>query len=324
VADIEINSSLSNEQKSSLIDFLNTKITELSTEIELSTLEKIIITNKFTDDVIRIQKEYESNEYGHTNRDDGVVAAKVLYGKIKGKFSQTIVINDYIMKGLFYPECSKTLFHTLHHELCHVHDNFYQDKMFSQEAREGKELSKLEHNLVCHADIIWQEYIAVRLSATSIPVDTSVEELIDKLYLSYLFNLIDSCEKNLSKAIENYKSNKDIDELFKLFQEETSMLLKIAATVQGYFDGLFLLDDNEILDCVNENINQTYFYDVWIKQGEALRVLYDLYPNWNDVYQLKDLGKVIELCWNKLGIYPKDLPGKDCFYISVAPKVINR
>ena len=318
MVDIEINSSLlSVEQRSSLIEFLNTKITELSTKIELSTLEKIIISNKFTDDVLQIQKEYGSSEHGHTNRDDGAVAAKVLTGEINGKFCQTIVINDSIIAGLFYPEYGHSSFHVLHHELCHVHDNFYQDKIFSQEAREGKGLSKLEHNLVCHADVIWQEYIAVRLSAASIPVGTCFEELADKLYLSYLFNLIESCRNNLSKAIEDYRSNKDINKLFELFQEETSMLFKIAATVQGYFDGLCLSDNNEILDCVNENIKQTYFYDVWINQWEALKLLYDSYPNWNDVYQLKDLGKVIQLCWNKLGIYPRDLSGKDYFYIDV-------
>lgn len=324
MVDIEINSSFSGEQKSNLIDFLNIKITELSREIELSTLEKLIITNKFTDDVIRIQKEYESNEYGHTNRDDGIAVAKVLSGKVNGKLSQTIVINDYILEDLFSSnqtvcQCS---FHTLHHELCHVHDGFYQDIMFSQEARMGKGLSKLEHNLVCHANVIWGEYIAVRLSATSIPIrDASIALYTDDLRLSNLFKQIESCEKNLSRAIIEYRLHRDIDKLFKVFQEDVSMLLIIAATVQGYIDGLGLSNDKEMMDLVDENIKQTYFYEVWVKQCESLRMLYDLYPNWNDVYELKDLGKVIQLCWNKLGIYPKDIPEKDYFWISVPPRL---
>lgn len=311
-----IQSNFSREQKDNLIEFLQNEIKKHSEDIELSSLEKIIITDNFTEVVVQTQKEYEMHEIGHTDNADGIAVAKVLHTEVGNDIRQTIVFNSNIIAGLFNPDYSQNSYHYFHHELCHVHDNFNQHIMFSQEARAGKGLNKLDHLLVYNAQPIWCEYIAVRMSAHSIPLNDPTDLPAKDLYTSFLLTMIDSCKKKLESAIENYRLDADMNKLFVCFQEETSLLFKVAATVQGYIDGLFI-EKQELTGLIDEKIKQTFFYNTWIKQRKSLRNLYSLYPKWNDVYQLIDLGEAIRMCWGELGIFPIYKPEDDLIYVGV-------
>lgn len=300
------------EQKNNLINFLYEKIAEIGEIIELSSLEKLIITDHFTDDVLRIQKEYGSREGGHTDQKDGVAVAKVLHTGIKdNSIRQTIVMNDYLLQGFFTPELAQKSFHLLHHELCHVHDNFYKNKIFTSEGRQGRGLNKLEHTLICIADTIWSEYVAVRLSSNSVPLSPTPD-----LFIAYLFLLIDSCKEKIDKEIGKYRWHGDIGSLFDLLQKETSLLFKIAATVQAYFDGLGLVE-HKIANIVNEKVKSSYFQKCWIKQWNALKRLFNIYPNWDDVYKLRELGEAVQTCWSSMGIYTKYIENGDSIYVDV-------
>lgn len=185
---IEIKSSLPEERKQSLLDFLSIKLASLGQEYELATLDRIIITDEFTEDVIRVQKEYHLREFGHTDRKDAIAIAKVLDRVVGDELHQTIVINSNLMAGLFDPEYAQAAYHYFHHEICHVHDNYHQHKMFSRGEKAGSELNKLEDVLVCHANPVWKEYFAVRLSAQTIPVNEANGLPTKDLYVTYLLD----------------------------------------------------------------------------------------------------------------------------------------
>jgi hypothetical protein len=252
---------------------------------------------------------------GHTNKDDGIALAKTIHTGIQKNLRQTIVMNQEIIAGLFDEKYAQRSFHYLHHELCHVHDEYYQHGMFSVEGRCGQNMNKLEHMLVYGACPVWCEYIAVRLSSSSTPIDVSIDSPTNDLYLSYVLHLIESCKKNVGQEIARYRFHADVDKLLAPCQEGIILLCKIAATTQGYIDGLNI--DQNIVDQVNKAIEQTYFYNTWLEQWKALKDLYAIYPKWNDTYQLLDLGKAILPCWNALGIFPKYLPDTDVLYIDV-------
>ncbi len=224
---------LSSEQKHTLTDFIHSKLSELSKVLDLSTLERIIISQNFTEDVLQMQKQYRMRETGHTERPDGIAVAKVLDTGIEEHLKQTIVVNDYLMAWLFLEEYRQYSFHMLHHELCHVHDNYYKHKMFSLEARAGKGLNKHEHVLVYNADPVWGEYVAVRLSSSSFAISDTIELPTNNLYMTYLIDLIISSKTIAVDAIASYRYEGDISKLYNKVQEETSMLFKIAATTQG-------------------------------------------------------------------------------------------
>ena len=317
IIDIIFNSELLNhEQRYNVIEFLNTKLAELELIIELSTLERIIITDHFTEDVIKVQREYNMREVGHTDRNDGIAIAKVLHTSIQEVLKQTIIITVNIIVGFFSSEYAPISFHYLHHELCHVHDNFYQHKIFTIEARAGKGINKLQHTLIYNAGPIWSEYIAVRLSAGSVNISDSIDLSTNTLNSGYLIQLIGSCKENIVKAIQDYRLNADTHKLFIYLQEETSLLFKIAATTQAYIDGLGISESN-FAEKLNEFISTTYFSEAWKKQWEALRLLFNIYPNWNDVYQLNELGEAIKTCWNDLGMFASYIEEKDSIYLDI-------
>lgn len=78
-------------------------------------------------------------------------------------------------------------------------------------------------------------------------------------YISFLLTIIDSCNKKLAAAIDKYRLNADMNKLFSYFQEETSLLFKIAATVHGYIDGL-IIENQELIGLIDEKIKQTFFF----------------------------------------------------------------
>lgn len=308
--------SFNDEQRNKISEFLYVQLNELKQTIELATLELIIITEDFTEDVIKTQRRYNMREIGHTNRNDGIAVAKVLHTAIQDDLKQTIVIRDEIIEGLFFEEKSQDAFHLLHHELCHIHDNFYEHEMFTIEARSGRGHNLLQHILACNAEAIWAEYIAVKLSANSVKIIDSVEFITKTLYVEYLVELIHLCKKNIDTAIKEYRINGDIQKLFNFLQEETSLLFKIAATTQGYIDGLGM-SKTKITETINDLIRDTYFFEAWEKQWKALRELFSIYPNWNNVYQLAELGEAIKICWHDLGIIPSYIEDADELYIDV-------
>ncbi|CAM4015285.1 hypothetical protein [Saccharibacillus endophyticus] len=299
------------EYKSKIDEFFGERMKELSTNLELNTLERIIVSGKFTDDVLKVQEEYQMSERGHTDRDDGIAVAKVLHTKFKGQLKQTIVINDYLINGLFIPEAAQISLHLLHHEFCHIHENYYQNEMFTSEARNGHGMDRLQHTLICNAEPIWSEYFAVRSSSTSLVMNADTD-----LYFPYLLDLIDLCKEKIEERISKYRLNGNLDDLFAFLQEETSMLLKIAATTQGYIDGLGLAK-HEISHMIEEQLQKTYFYDIWTSQQKVLRELFDKFPNWNDVYELSGLGEAVKECWSEMGMFVTYVQGSEGIYINV-------
>lgn len=303
---------LNEKQQKEIRLFIKEKMNNQLSGLELSTLDEIIVTKNFSEDVIKAQKEYQLREVGYTNREDGIAVAKVIHTNIKNKLTQKLIINDYIIKGLLYPDKAQSCFHLLHHEFSHVHENYYQHMIFTPESRSGKNINKLERTLLYNAEPAWSEYFAARTSSTTFTFD-----FLDDIYLTYLFELIISCKERIENEINKYRRHGDAELLFGLLQKETSILFKIAATSQGYLDGLNIVDEHPLLTKIDELIQQTFFYDIWCKQWDALKDLYNTFPNWNDVYQLHDLGQAISICWSNLGIIPSYLKEKNSIYIDV-------
>jgi hypothetical protein len=303
---------LKTEQTNNFSTFFDEILSDLKTLLKLDSLEKIIISTDFSEDIIKIQNEYELDEISYTNRKDGSAVAKVITNNASEEnLKQSIIIKDFIILGLFIPEQAKSSFHILHHELCHVHDYYNQYEISKISGGKEKKLNKLQNVLITHANTIWSEYIAVRLSALSTPKDQ-----LDDFDIPYLLQLIVSTKKNMEKKILNYRYNGDTLKLFLYLQKETGILLKIAATTQGYIDGLKIHEHESYIETKNK-IEKLNFDDIWMKQWDQLRLLFDIYPNWKDINQLNKLGQVVQKCWEHFGIYPKYLKESKEIHIDV-------
>lgn len=207
--EIIIKADMELEAKNCIDRFLREKINEFKKSLELSTLKRIIISDDFTEDVLRVQKEYRCRVSGHTSRNDGTAIAKVIHTNPPNELEQTIIFTGDIIRCLFNPEISQVPFHYIHHELCHVHDDYYHRIMLSQSGIDGTLQSQLDHILSCTSDQIWNEYFAVRHSSATVPLSLSEESSLgDTLYINHLMQILESCEKY------NAPQNQDIESRF--------------------------------------------------------------------------------------------------------------
>lgn len=274
-------------------NYLVAEIKLMCEELELDSLEKIIITNDFTKDVIETQTKYNIEERGHTNNSNAIAVAKTISQISERDIRQTIVISEWIIKFLIEYKTSQYAYHFIHHEIAHVHDNYLK---FHMKKKNEYKLDKLDTLLVRNSDPVWSEYIAVRLSSASFNRNQSIDVLYDELYVNQLLKLIESSRVSIRNAI-----NDDRKELIILIQEQTSLMFKIASTTIGYIEELNL--DSDFVENIEHKIKKTYFYDTWLTLKKSLEKLYNRYPDWNCFNDILELSFPIIKCWKELGVH---------------------
>lgn len=307
--------------KESITSFLESEMQSLKEEesLKLDSLEKIVITHKFSEDVLKAQQGYGCKEKGYTNRENYTSPAKTIANKTdKKSLKQTIVIYEGIIVGMFSHqidgyelEDSRYYYHVLHHEFCHVHDNFNQYEMFTEEGMVGAGLNELEQILITHANVIWNEYLAEKISSNSFPIN----KLYD-LYIPNFLTLTEKCKESIDEKISRYRFSGDLNGLFIHLQEETSLLLKEMSKIQGCIHGLEIEED-DFSDTLKDNLDRLDLETIWTEQSDVLQELHEIYPKWDDRYQLKDLGQVVKRCWESFGVVPKYLEDKQSIHLDV-------
>lgn len=287
---------ISDETKQKMIPLFEQLIMHLSKHLNITSLESIVITDNFTRDIIKFQETYGLKERGHTDSEDGVAVAKVLSHRKDGEYKQTIFISETIYNELINTDSSEDWIQYIQHELAHIHDNFIKESIYSFEKRQGVGFHILDHILNNHADSIWSEYIANRLSSPTMKEEHIIRSL------DHMLQLIDSVQNQIKELKEQYKLEEDIRHLFIRTQQITDLLFRVTANVYGF---LHSLEDQRWADGLYHNLDESYYKEVFKTFDEPLRLLYSKYPNWNDIDELEIVHEVILKCWNNLGIYPK-------------------
>ncbi|KMY49559.1 hypothetical protein [Peribacillus loiseleuriae] len=295
------------------IEFEKLIITDLGIGLELNPLEEIIIPKDFGDSVTFFQKKH-GLPVGYTNNEMGMAAGKTISYIENGELKIVIFIQNGLFFYLFDEDRKKSqlAINLIHHELCHVHDEFNKSKMkkINDEIEEELNKNALLRILYAHSGIIWDEYIAPRLSARTYLINEESD-----FFTEYLLDLISDSEKKIIEEIKQYRSHDDINELFNRVQELTNPVMKIGATVFGLIHGLSL-QNTEIMTVINEHIDKTFLSYVWDDLGHTLSYMFDQYPNWESSRIFDELNNIVMKVWNELGIYP-ELYKEDQLYIDV-------
>jgi len=152
--------SFNNDRKVTIEDeFRRLVVTKPSTNLNLNTLEQIVITEECGQEILSFQQRYGIEVTGHTSNEFVTAVGKTLTWEEDGKQKQTVILDWRIAPALITEEGRQFASHLIHHELCHVHDNYHRSVIF------GKPIPWLKKGdlfsyLHCHADIVWTEYIA--------------------------------------------------------------------------------------------------------------------------------------------------------------------
>jgi hypothetical protein len=276
-------------------------------ELNLSSLQYIIVPNDFGQELIEFQQRHGLRE-GYTNNEFGIAMGKVLTYLDDGNIKTSIFFDPRIVFTLFDENLKQNSIHLIHHEFCHVHDDYEKYRVFGVTDLEHiffNTPDRVSQVTYAHADLIWSEYIATRLSARSKPEDHDI-------YMESLLSLIPKTKEKCEEKIQAYRTEGEIDKLFGEIQLTTSQLLKVCGYFIGYCHGFNIDPPEEINNFVKQ---YPYLDRVWEELSLNLRKLHESYGNWEGVKVFDDLANTVMNLWGNLGIFPKNQEGQ--LYISV-------
>ncbi len=185
--------------------------------------------------------------------------------------------------------------HLLHHELCHVCDansklDAFEAEMFIP--RGDRRYAVVQPlGLSC-----WDEYSANRQSVVTAQED-SLSMMAGNLEDAIIRTkpLVDDC-------ILEYRSHADLDRLMSEFGRHGGFLLRSAAYVLGYMDGLSATLEQLAPD-THRVLTGSYFEPVFLRLAEALRDV-DALPRtgWDSLDMFDVLGDVVDEYWSAMGL----------------------
>ncbi len=287
-------------------------ISQLSKDLNVELLESFIVPNDFGKELTEFQL-LNGLTVEYTNDDTGRAFGKTLSYVNNGKHCITVFIDKSILFHAFSDnsETSKLAIHLIHHELCHVHDDIIRARLFGVDYI-MKERGDFNEVLKIHANAIWAEFIATKLSISSIYVGYDMN-------IGYLFQIIDLEKDKCEQYIDEYRVSNDIDTLLNRIELSSFYVLRLACIVYGNLIGISeILDENsyeEMKKSIDDKIAETYIKDIWIELGRILSVMNNEYPDWNGEVHIENLSKIVLMTWNEMGIFP--LETEEGIYIEV-------
>lgn len=275
--------------------------------LNLSSLQFIIVPNDFGEELIHFQREHGLLE-GYTNNEFGTAMGKVLTYVESGAVRSAVFFDQRVIFTLFDQDKNPNAVHTMHHEFCHVHDDYIKFTAFGVTNPEELFLDttdRVRQISYAHAELIWSEYIATRISSDSRPMGHD-------MYTNSVIELLPMTQEECAAAILRYRTEGDLWKLFGEIQLTTSLFLKVAAYFHGYCHGINVELPQEINDHIK---HYSYLDGVWEELSPILNRLYDSYGSWNDIHVFEDLANLVIKLWEQLGIYPRNEEGQ--LFISV-------
>lgn len=279
-------------------------IGKLAQGLELKSLKYIIIPEDFKTELFKFQKSKGLREEC-TENEVGVAGGKVVSYIEAGELEICIFLHPGVFGLLFSKNSDDVLngIQIMRHELCHVHDDYLKSRVLSLDFITNQERD-FEWALKLHADSIWSEYIANKLSKTTVNINGTEINLPNqislmqdlKLFLDSIFKV----ESDAQKYIDAYRSHADVEKLYQEIQESASFLLNMMGRVYG-----MLCPYEELIKAVDDGIKETYAFDIWKQLCQSLDALSSKYPNWSGVQEFDGLSQVVLKTWNILGIYPR-------------------
>ena len=142
------------QMKSGFIKFIRD---EVGKDLNLELLDCIYIPNDFGKAIIDFQNEHNHDERGHTQNEQGEAAGKVIGRFENGRELKRVFINKGIFLGLFEDDedFKSTAVNVVHHELCHVHDDYYFARMIEFNTQLKSEKPSLNKVLIDHSLDVW-------------------------------------------------------------------------------------------------------------------------------------------------------------------------
>jgi hypothetical protein len=278
-------------------------IQTLDQTLDFRRMHRIIITADFAGELAKLSSATVSgNPITHTNEEYAIAVAQVLTFPHSDDFEILPVISAQVATGLAVEnnencneEVLRTALHLLHHEFCHVHDDNKKIDAFSSLMFKHNYTGK-DRFIRPLAEICWSEYIANLLSSATAKKSNMVS-LLGKSF----GDAIERTKPDIDKEILSYRYHGDLDRLLYYFERHGAFLIKTAAYMIGYMDGLGSSLANLSPEAA-ERLTGSYFEPTWNAMQKALRGMHRLYPiKWDSLGIYDSLAAVMESYYAAMG-----------------------
>ncbi len=169
-------------------------IEQLSEGLEIDMLDMFVVPKNYGEAVTKFQRDNDLIE-GYTDNEIGYAGGVTMnyINSLDQKVKLVVFIHQDILLGLYKQENVQLSLNTIQHELAHVHDHQQMLKMknFYDEYKDRSTFS-LNWILQRKSMMMWQEYIAPRLSSGSVPLEYA-------LNAPYLIDRIDYTKEEIDK-----------------------------------------------------------------------------------------------------------------------------
>jgi len=276
--------------------------------LDLRRMHRVVVAADFDEALKELSTQTASgNPIAYTNEDYALGVAKVLMLPHEAGAEVVPVLNANFAVGLVLVEETpgetfKWVAHMLHHELCHVHDHngfidAFSDQLFHPygDAKMGETYGS--------ANACWAEYSANRrcaVSAQRADVETTAQTFLSALLRTK--DLVDS-------SICDYRYHADISRLMDEFERHGGFLLRSAAYLLGYLDGL----DRTLAEVsvgAQRELTGSYFESTFTAIAERFRELWTQRDTvgWESLSDFENLATVVDDYYSIMGLELELMP----------------
>lgn len=293
----------------------------LDNDLDFRRMHQIIIATDFAKEMEeQSARTVSGNAIEFTNEEYAAAVAKVMIFPDNDDFEILPILNAQVVsvlvqqneRGYSSDEFHMAL-HLVHHELCHVHDDNKKIDVFRdimpRHRYEGKD--KYTYPL---AEMCWSEYIANFLSCSTVKQVSIIA--MGESFLDAIVRTKDT----IDKEIISYRHHGDLNHLMDIFQRHGTFLVKMAAYMLGYMDGLEKTLD-ELYQDASQQLAGSYFEKTWNLMQETLREMHAIYPSgWKDLSIYDRLVRVVESYYDDMGLILSTVDGEAYVNIPFRPE----
>lgn len=277
--------------------------------LDLSMLDRIILSTKFNEALAQITVEFALGEplsFTKTKHSLGVGQVVMI-----PEPSPKILL---LLNAAFVSACLKSnatddiltldeLIHLFHHELSHVHD--YTKRFNLNKSPDNEKAQFKDELLVPMIKTCWAEYWANFFSARTAPKEFIVSKA------NSLMKAIPRIDKEIGKLRAAFlEKTMSIEQVVNRFSKEEGLfLIREAAYLAGYLDGLkkplgyFSYELKRLLQ-------SSYFLETWISLRKDLKTMRKQYPNSFESTKIYSKVKLtIESYFNIMGFELENVTG---------------
>ena len=284
----------------------------VAVNLDLSDVERVIITTNYTEDLAAIDRGTKSGKGATaTNNDHGAGRAMALPVQRGEEWLTVVIVDAVLMLGLLSDDDveQRRSAQTLIHELAHAEDHKLMKSRWPGFLMPFDD--EYELPLIAIVERARAEYFATRVAASTLP--QTGQDLVDMLA-----TVVNDEPARMKADVDDYQRHEDIGILWAQVHSRVGFFMQAAGYALGHWDGL--ADDDPTAILMTEalkGLSATNWGAFLPDLREAIADLAETEAPWSGWANYDPTVQVVIALLNKMKVHPRRR-GRNGLYIRIA------